>query len=152
MANISREERMSRELKTRDTAVRAESWQPAQLLPEPTPRDGIAYRYIRVSLMGVADNMNASVRMREGWEPCLAADYPELMLYRDKNSQFKDNIEIGGLLLCSCLKEVAQGRQDYYEEAAANQLQAVDNNFMRENDPRMPLFSERKTKVSFGKG
>jgi len=28
----------------------------------------------------------------------------------------------------------------------------VDNNYMRESDPRMPVFSERNTKVSFGKG
>jgi hypothetical protein len=152
MANITREERMSRELASRDTAVRAESWQPAQLLPEPKPRDGIAHRWIRVSLLGQADNMNASVRMREGWEPCLASDYPEMMLYRDKNSQFKDNIEVGGLLLCQTLKETADARQEYYQKAAAEQLQAVDNNYMRENDPRMPMFAERKTKVSFGKG
>jgi hypothetical protein len=28
----------------------------------------------------------------------------------------------------------------------------VDNNFLRENDPRMPLFSEKRTKVTFGSG
>jgi len=31
-------------------------------------------------------------------------------------------------------------------------MNAVDNNFMRENDPRMPLFNERKSKVTFGNG
>jgi hypothetical protein len=28
----------------------------------------------------------------------------------------------------------------------------VDNALMRQNDPRMPLFNERKTTSSFGKG
>jgi hypothetical protein len=32
-------------------------------------------------------------------------------------------------------------------------MEAVDNNLMRQNDPRMPLFNERKTETSrFGKG
>jgi hypothetical protein len=43
-------------------------------------------------------------------------------------------------------------RDDYYAKQAHAQLQSVDNNFMRLNDERMPLFSERKTSVSFGKG
>jgi hypothetical protein len=31
-------------------------------------------------------------------------------------------------------------------------MEAVDNTLMRQNDPRMPLFNERKTTNSFGKG
>ena len=31
-------------------------------------------------------------------------------------------------------------------------MEAVDNNFMRDQDPRMPLFNDRKTKTDFGKG
>jgi hypothetical protein len=31
-------------------------------------------------------------------------------------------------------------------------MDAVDNNLMRQNDPRMPLFNEKKSTVSFGKG
>jgi len=30
-------------------------------------------------------------------------------------------------------------------------MQSVDNTFMRENDPRMPMFKERSSKVTFGK-
>ena len=29
-------------------------------------------------------------------------------------------------------------------------MNAVDNNLMRENDPRMPISNERKSKVTFG--
>jgi hypothetical protein len=43
-------------------------------------------------------------------------------------------------------------RDAYYAEQAKAQVQSVDNNFMRLNDERMPLFTERKTTVSFGKG
>ena len=31
-------------------------------------------------------------------------------------------------------------------------MDAVDNNLMRQNDPRMPLFNEKKSTVTFGKG
>ena len=41
---------------------------------------------------------------------------------------------------------------DYYDKQNKSQIDSVDNNFLRENDPRMPLFSERKTKVTFGSG
>ncbi len=43
-------------------------------------------------------------------------------------------------------------RDDYYAKQAQSQMQSVDNNFMRLNDERMPLFNDRKTTVSFGKG
>jgi hypothetical protein len=44
-------------------------------------------------------------------------------------------------------------RDEYYQKRAQDQMQAVDNNFMRENDPRMPVFApDRKTNVTFGGG
>jgi hypothetical protein len=40
----------------------------------------------------------------------------------------------------------------YYDNQNQAQMDSVDNNFLRENDPRMPLFSEKKSKVTFGSG
>jgi len=40
--------------------------------------------------------------------------------------------------------------QDYYNDQAQKQMESVDNNFMRNNDPRMPLFADRKSSVSRG--
>ena len=46
-----------------------------------------------------------------------------------------------------------QARGDYYAKHAQSQMQAVDNNYMRENDPRMPVLApNRKTRVTFGGG
>ena len=40
----------------------------------------------------------------------------------------------------------------YFQDMAENQMQSVDNNFLRENDPRMPLMKpERSTRTTFGK-
>jgi hypothetical protein len=104
--------------------------------------------------MGQIDPTNASAKMREGWEPVKASDVPELMMYSDPNgnARFKDNIEIGGLLLCKAPEEMLQQRADYYARQAQSQMEAVDNNFMRTNDERMPLFNEKRSTTSFGRG
>jgi hypothetical protein len=70
----------------------------------------------------------------------------------DPNSRFKDNVEVGGLLLCKIPSEFMDQRRKHYNDMNRVQIESVDNNFMRENDPRMPLFRERKSSASFGKG
>ena len=146
------ENRLARELENRESAQRKMDWKPPQTLPEPEPQDGWVFRWIRTSIMGQADPSNTSAKFREGWEPVKASEQPKLMMQADPNGRFKDNIEIGGLLLCKAPAELMQQREDYYAKQAKAQLQSVDNNFMRLNDERMPLFSEKKTTVSFGKG
>ena len=146
------ENRLARELESRESAQRNKVWTPPQTLPAPNPQPGWVFRYIRTSTMGQADPQNTSAKFREGWEPVKAEDHPELMHHADPNSKFKGNLEIGGLLLCKAPEELMKQRDDYYAMQAKAQLQSVDNNFMRLNDERMPLFSEKKTTVSFGKG
>jgi len=105
-------------------------------------------------MMGQADPTNTSAKLREGWEPVKAEDHPELMYQADPNSRFKGNIEIGGLLLCKAPTEVMQQRDEYYRQQAQNQMESVDNSFMREKDGRsnMALFNDKKSSTSFGKG
>lgn len=146
------ENRLTRDLQTRETAQRSQQWAPPSLLPSPKPQDGWVFRYIRTSMLGQLDPTNTSAKLREGWEPVKAADHPELQMLADPNSRFKDGIEIGGLLLCKAPAEMVEQRNSYYRKMADSQMDAVDNNFMKSNDPRMPLFSEKRTKVSFGRG
>jgi hypothetical protein len=102
--------------------------------------------------MGNSDNTNVSSRFREGYTPVKAAEFPDLNVVSDIDSRFKDNIEVGGLLLCSIPAEIAEERRQYQLEQAQHAQDAVDRNFMRENDPRMPVLSpERSTRTSFGK-
>ena len=146
------ENRIARELENRESAQRKMMWKPPQTLPEPEPQDGWVFRWIRTSIMGQPDPTNTSAKLREGWEPVKATEQPKLMMQADPNGRYKDGIEIGGLLLCKAPAELMKQRDDYYAQQAKAQLQSVDNNFMRLNDERMPLFSEKKTTVSFGKG
>ena len=144
--------RLDRDQTTQEQFQRADSWSPASLLPEFKKVPGWAYRWIRVSLTNNADNLNVSSKMREGWEPVKLADHPEIRMVADPNAKYKDGIEIGGLLLCKIPEEFVNQRNAYYNKHTESQTQAVDNNFMKESDPRMPLFKDKKSTTSFGKG
>lgn len=144
--------RLTRELDTRQVMQRPEAWRPPETLPKPDDRPGWTHRYVRISTMGAADPSNISSKLREGYEPCKAEDYPELMVHASTEGRFKGNIEVGGLLLCRIPEEFMAQRSKYYEDRNKSQIESVDNNFLRENDPRMPLFSEKRTKVTFGSG
>jgi hypothetical protein len=146
------ENRIPREVDTRQQDERPKQWQAPELLPEPDKQAGFAYRWIRVSMLNSADPRNLSAKLREGWEPVRAEEQPKFKLLVDPESRFKDNIEIGGLLLCKTPQELVEQRTEYYEKQTQSQTDAVDNNLMRQNDPRMPLFNERKSTTSFGKG
>ena len=100
-------------------------------------------------LLGEANPTNVSRKMREGWVPVKAVDHPELMLV---GSDKTGNVEIGGLMLCKMSAEMARSRDEYYNQQAQNQMDSVDNHFMRNNDPRMPLFADRKSTSSRGQG
>lgn len=146
------ENRLTRELETRTVQERAKQWQTPELLPVPDKQAGYEYRWIRVSTLNTADPRNLSAKLREGWEPVSIEEQPQFRMLIDSGSRFKDNIEIGGLLLCKTPKEFVKQRNDYYEKQANAQMEAVDNHLMRQSDPRMPLFKERKSSTSFGKG
>ena len=145
--------RRSREADVREVAFkRPESWRPPEMLPSPDARPGWSHRWVRIASMGAADPTNISSKLREGYEPCKAEDYPELMMHASTEGRFKGNIEVGGLLLCRIPEEFMAQRARHYAQQNRAQMDSVDNNFLRESDPRMPLFSEKKTKVSFGSG
>ena len=145
--------RITRELETRDKEERPKQWMPPELLPTPNPEPGYGFRWIRVSTRGEDDPMNISSKLREGWEPVKASEHPEIQLMNVGKPRYPDCIEVGGLMLCKTPTEFAAQRDAYYHKQAEGQMQSIDNNFMRENDPRMPLFKERSTKVSrFGNG
>jgi len=146
------ENRLNREQTTREKTVRKKAWQRPEVLPSPTPEPGYEFHWVRISTQGQVDATNVSSKLREGWEPVKASDHPEITMVTVENDRFKDNVVIGGLMLCKAPEELVEERNEYYSEQTQSQIHSVDNNLMRENDPRMPLFNERKTKVSFGKG
>lgn len=155
--------RSARENQTRDTQVRGLEtrspeefrkfqWKPADALPMPQAPAGVTYRYIRKSIGADQDVNNYSRALREGWEPVPLSAHPEMAISVNPDAKNSGLIEVGALILCRLPVEVLRARQQYYANMNSQQMVAVDNNLMRENDPRMPLFSEKKSEVAFGKG
>lgn len=146
------ENRLTRELDTRVIDERPKQWAPPELLPKPDKQAGFAYRWVRVALNNQADPRNVSAMLRQGWEPVKVEEQPKFKLLVDPNSRYKDSIEIGGLLLCKAPEEIVGQRSEYYAKQTQAQADAVDSSLMRQSDARMPMFSEKKTTTSFGKG
>lgn len=148
-----RQNRLAREMETRTRVEqRPQKWRAPETLPSPDERPGWKHRWVRISTLGTADPSNISSKLREGYEPCKADEYPELMLHASTEGRFKGNIEVGGLLLCRIPSEFMEQRAQHFEAQNRAQMDSVDNNFLRDNDPRMQKFSERSSKVSFGSG
>lgn len=136
--------RTPRELQSREKNTRSMVYRPSSSLPDPDPQAGWEFKWVATHVMSEADPGNVSKNFRDGWEPVRAEDHPEMALFVNGNG----NVEIGGLMLCKMPAELAQSRRDYYANIARQQIESVDSQLMRNNDPRMPLFKDRKSTVS----
>ena len=130
-------ERISRESQTRQKEERPTEWKPPSTLEAPEPPVGYKHRWIRESVLEYDDRNNVHKRRREGYELVKAEDYPEFdapVIDEGKNAGV---IGVGGLV--------------HYQNVAQNQMDAVDRDWMRENNPNMPkLAPQRSTSVTFG--
>jgi hypothetical protein len=145
--------RTSRDQETRDAGAREQVWIPPNVLPDPHPRPGLVYRWVRTSTMGQADPINVSTSFREGWSPVLGADYPELQILSDYGTRWPDGVEVGGLLLCSAPAALSRQRQEHYRKMTEAQMQSVNDQLEADTDPRFrTMFRSHVTQVTRGFG
>ena len=149
---MEKQNRATRENDTRAVDQRPTAWRAPESLPSPNDREGWTHRWIRTGILGSTDPGNISSKLREGYEPCKGEEYPELMLHASTEGRFKGNIEVGGLMLCRIPAEFMKQRDAHFAKQNKAQMDSVDNTFMKDNDPRMPLFKESASKVTFGSG
>jgi len=136
---------------TREQAQRQADWSPPSMLPDPHPRDGFVHRWVRLATLGTIDPTNMNARLREGWVPVKAEDYPEIYNSVIDSERFADNIVSGGLILCKAPIDHMRACDTAHRNLAAAQVDAVDNNYLRESDPRMPMLRpERSSRVTYG--
>jgi hypothetical protein len=144
--------RSPREVEKREQDLRTEDWTPPNLLPDPLPKDGWTFKWVRISTRGNDDPMNYSKKLREGWEAVPVNEAPEMEhLILDPSPRFEGKVEVGGLLLCRMPTGRAEQRNNFYSSQSVEALRSVDQSLMRESNPRMPITNpDRKSRVSFG--
>lgn len=143
--------RTPRSLETRDTSQRKKSWQPPQLLPDPTPQDGYVFKWVRsVFDRNRDDKANYNKRLREGWEPVQVQDHPELMMEIGV-TQSSGIVETGGLILCKMPEEFARQRQAYYQDRTDQILDSAEENYLRDDNEIMKKVVQKRRKVVFGR-
>ena len=144
--------RTPRDAETRAKTQRRKPWAPPSKLEAPEAPAGYKHRWIRTSIRGEDDKMNVTTKMREGWEPVRADEYPELegKFPTIEEGAHQGVIGVGGLMLARIPEETVEERTEYFREQTRTQMDAVDQNLMREQHPSMPIHTDRKSRVSFG--
>ena len=142
--------RQPRSTETREKTSRRKPWAPPSRLEAPQAPDGYRHRWIRTALRGDDDKMNVHAKLREGWEPVRADEYPGFDYAAIDDGQHAGIIGNGGLMLARIPEETAQERTDYYRGRTREQMVAVDQDLMKEQHPSMPISNERQSRVTFG--
>ena len=143
-------DRTKREANTRENSTRRKPWSPPSRLEAPKAPEGYRQRWIRTNIRGEEDQMNVHAKLREGWEPVRADEYPDSDFSTITEGKHAGVIGQGGLILARIPEETALERNDYYRGRTRNQMTAVDENLMKESHPSMPIQKERQSRVTFG--
>ena len=143
-------DRKTRAATTRDKTQRRKPWAPPSRLDAPEPPAGYVHRWIRVAMRGEEDKINVHQKLREGWEPVRADEYPDFQAPTIDEGRYAGVIGNGGLMLCRIPEETAQERSAYYGNRTREQMQAVDQDLMKDQHPSMPITKDRRSRVSFG--
>jgi len=143
-------DRTPRAAETRDKKERRKPWAPPSHLEAPEPPQGYVHRWIRTAMRGEDDKMNVHAKLREGWEPVRADEYPGRDYATIEDGRYAGVIGNGGLMLCRLPEETAQERSAYYGNRTREQMQAVDQDLMKDEHPSMPISRDRRSRVSFG--
>ena len=143
-------DRTPRTTATREKESRRKPWTPPSSLDAPPPPEGYVHRWIRESVMGYDDNKNLSARLREGFELVRADEYPNFEAPTVQDGKHAGVIGVGGLILARFPVESKTERDKFYREKTADQMNAVDNDLMREQHSSMPIHNERQSRVTFG--
>jgi hypothetical protein len=142
--------RTSRASQTREKETRKKVWTPPSSLDAPPAPTGFRHRWVRAESLGFNDTKNVSGRIRQGYELVRADEYPDAEYPIVEDGKYAGVIGVGGLVLTRVPEEVAQQRQDYYAKQGMEQVEALDNDLMKEQHQSMPINIDRQSRVTFG--
>jgi len=139
---------------SREKEVRRKPWAPPSRLDAPPAPEGYKHRWIRSEINGFEDKQHVYGRLREGYELVRADELPEEyrnMLPSLDEGRHAGVVSVGGLMLARIPIETAQERDAHFRRKAREQLEAVDNEMMRENAHSSMRIQnpERSSKTTF---
>ena len=142
--------RTSRASQTREKETRKKVWTPPSSLDAPPAPTGFRHRWVRAESLGFNDTKNVSGRIRQGYELVRADEYPDSEYPIVEDGKYAGVIGVGGLVLTRVPEEIAKQRQDYYAKQGMEQVEALDNDLMKEQHQSMPINIDRQSRVTFG--
>ena len=140
----------SRASQTREKTLRKKVWTPPSYLDTPNAPDGFRHSWVRVEILGYVDTKNIQGRLRSGYELVRADEYPEGDYAAIPDGKYKGIIGHGGLVLTRVPEEIARQRAAYFARLADEQIEAVDNDLMKEQHKSMPIEIDRQSRTTFG--
>ena len=141
----------SRNLDTREKKARVRGWVPPSSLDAPEPPEGFHHRWVRAEYRGNQDEKNVMGRLRSGYEPVKASEYPDRVdLPSIAEGRWKGVIGVGGLILMRCPIEVKEDRDAYFQGKSHDQTQSIENDLHKDEHPAMPIHQDRQSRVTFG--
>ena len=142
--------RTPRASQTREKESKPKVWTPPSALDAPPAPNGFRHRWVRAESLGFQDTKNVSGRIRQGYELVRSDEYPDSDYPIVEDGKYAGVIGVGGLVLTRVPEEVAKQRQAYYAKQSQEQVEALDNDLMKEQHSSMPINIDRQTRVTFG--
>ena len=125
-------------------------WTPPSYLDTPNAPEGFRHRWVRTEIMGFQDTKNIQGRLRSGYELVRSDEYPDSDFPAITDGKYAGVIGHGGLVLTRVPEEIAKQREDYYAKEAGDQINAIDNDLMKEQHRGMPIDIDRQSRTTFG--
>ena len=147
---MENDKRTSRASQTREKTAKKKVWTPPSSLDAPPAPTGFQHRWLRAESLGFQDTKNITGRLRSGYELVRADEYPDSDYPVVEDGKYAGVIGVGGLVLTRVPEEIAKQRQDYYAKQGMEQVEALDNDLMKEQHQSMPINIDRQSRVTFG--
>ena len=130
--------------------TRKKVWTPPSYLDTPNAPNGFRHRWVRIEILGFVDTKNVQGRLRSGYELVRADEFPGDDYPVIQDGKYTGVIGHGGLVLTRVPEEIARQRSAYFARLANEQIEAVDNDLMKEQHKSMPIDIDRQSRTTFG--
>jgi hypothetical protein len=145
----------------REQNLREENWtfeEPNALtIPDPVQArfdsQGLALRWIRISIKGNDDQKNVGNKLQLGWEFVSPEEVPEMALtsfVRDEG-RYQGAVCRGDVALVKMPAGKVNSRRKFYEQKANDQMDAVNAQLMKSSDSRMPITNSSRSVTTKGR-